>query len=200
MMRRAWILALVMTVAAAAARAADQELAFTSTVDVGATCNQVYTTLTEFGRLQKLVPHLHGTANVPRATSLGDALFYELERADGSKNTGKFVVTSIEPGYKLQVIVQPDEGPWLRVQEFTLYTPPAKGKKSDKAACHVEYEESFNALAMKFKEYDSTAFVKNLRESYMQTILRRLKNISEGKEAGPAEEAKKLREVAKNFP
>jgi hypothetical protein len=178
-----------------------QDLAFTSSVDVAASCNDVWTSLTEFGRLQKLVPQLHGTANVPRANQIGDMLFYTIDKADGSKSTGKFVVTSLEPAYKLQVMVQPDEGPWLRVQEFTLFTkPPAKGEKAGKGGCHVDYEESFNPLALKYSGYDATGIVKNLREPYMAIVLRRLKNLSEGKDPGPADEAKKLAEVAKNFP
>jgi hypothetical protein len=197
MTRRACALLFCFAVATPAAFAAD--LSFTSGIDVAADCNAVWENLTEFGRLQKLVPHLHGTANVARATKLGDALFYELETSEGKKNTGKLVVTSLEPAYKLQVIVQPDEGPWLRVQEFTLLTPPAKGKK-DGARCRVDYEESFNELAMKHKGYDTSGMVRDLRESYMGTILRRLKNLSEGRDAGPADESGKLREVAKNFP
>ncbi len=205
MRRRASILALLTILAVPSAPSAE-ELAFTSTVDVAASCNEVWTSLTEFARLQKLVPHLHGTANVARATKPGDALFYTLDKADGSKNTGKFVVTELEPAYRLQVMVQPDEGPWLRVQEFMLYTKAAQKadkEKKEKAAhesCHVSYAESYNQLALKYQEYDRTAIVKDLREPYMQIILRRLKNISEGKEPGPAEETQKLSEVAKNFP
>jgi hypothetical protein len=175
------------------------ETAFTSTIDVAAGCNDVWTTLTEFARLQKLVPHLHGTANVARASQLGDALYYSLDQKDGSKKTGKFVVTSLEPAYKLQVMVQPDEGPWLRVQEFTLYEKAAQ-KKDAKAACHVTYEEAFNPFALKYENFDTSGVVTQVRESYMQIILRRLKNVSEGRDAGPADEAAKLAEVAKNFP
>lgn len=205
MRRRASILA-VLTMLAAPGVLAAEELAFTSTIDVSASCNEVWNSLTEFARLQKLVPHLHGTANVARATKPGDALFYTLDKADGSKNTGKFVVTELEPAYRLQVMVQPDEGPWLRVQEFTLYTKPlqkAEKEKKETAArdgCHVNYAESYNQLALKFKEYDTSAVVKDLREPYMQIVLRRLKNISEGKDPGPTDEARKLAEVAKNFP
>lgn len=201
MRRRASILALLTMFAAPGVQAAE-ELSFTSAVDVSATCNEVWTSLTEFARLQKLVPHLHGTANVPRATKPGDALFYTLDKADGTKNTGKFVVTELEPAYRLQVMVQPDEGPWLRVQEFTLYAKPAQKAEKEKAAmgCHVSYAESYNQLALRAKEYDSSAIVRDLREPYMQIILRRLRNISEGKDAGPANEAQKLVEVAKNFP
>ena len=193
-----WLVAIVALLASSALA---EDLAFTSNVDTAASCNEVWTNLTEFPRLQKLVPHLHGTANVARANQIGDMLFYTIDKADGSKSTGKFVVTSLEPAYKIQVMVQPDEGPWLRVQEFTLYQkPPPKGEKGGKAGCHVEYEEAFNQLALKYKGYDATGIVKGLREPYMAIVLRRLKNLSEGKEAGPANEVKKLAEVAKNFP
>ena len=201
MKRAAWVVAILTVLSSGKVRAED--LAFTSAIDVAASCNDVWTNLTEFSRLQKLVPHLHGTANVARSNQIGDMLFYTIDKADGSKSTGKFVVTSFEPAYKLQVMVQPDEGPWLRVQEFTLYQkPPPKGEKGEKgkAGCHVDYEEGFNQLALKYKGYDATGIVKGQREPYMAIILRRLKNLSEGKEPGPAGEVKKLAEVAKNFP
>jgi hypothetical protein len=192
---------LVAFVALLASSALAEDLAFTSNVDTAASCNDVWTNLTEFPRLQKLVPHLHATANVARANQIGDMLFYTIDKADGSKSTGKFVVTSLEPAYKIQVMVQPDEGPWLRVQEFTLYQkPPPKGEKGAKAGCHVDYEEAFNPLALKYKGYDATGIVKGQREPYMAIVLRRLKNLSEGKEPGPANEVKKLADVAKNFP
>jgi hypothetical protein len=198
MKRAAWLVAIAAILWGAPARS--EELAFTSAIDVAASCNDVWTNLTEFPRLQKLVPHLHGTANVARATQIGDMLFYTIDKADKTKSTGKFVVTSFEPAYKVQVMVQPDEGPWLRVQEFTLYQkPPAKNEKG-KAGCHVDYEEGFNQLALKYKGYDASGIVKNLREPYMAIILRRLKNLAEGKEPGPPDEVKKLAEVAKNFP
>jgi hypothetical protein len=182
--------------------AAGDELSFTSAIDVNANCNAVWTTLTEFGRLAKLIPHLHGTANVPRATQIGDMLFYTIDKADKTKATGKFVTTSFEPAHRLQVMVQPDEGPWLRVQDFTLYAKPQADKdgKAKKDVCHVEYEESYNQLALKFKQYDASGIVANLRQPYMNIILKRLKNLSEGKDAGPADEVKKLAELAKNFP
>ena len=199
MKRAAWVVAILIVLSSAAGRA--EELSFTSAIDIAASCNDVWTNLTEFARLQKLVPHLHGTANVARANQIGDMLFYTIDKADGSKTTGKFVVTSFEPAYKLQVMVQPDEGPWLRVQEFTLYQKPRpKGEKGKNAACHVDYEEGFNQLALKYSGYDASGIVKRLREPYMAIILRRLKNLSEGKEAGAKDEVKKLAEVAKNFP
>jgi hypothetical protein len=200
MKRAAWIVVIVMSLSTRALAAGD-ELSFTSSIDVNANCNAVFTTLTEFGRLAKLIPHLHGTANVPRATQIGDMLFYTIDKADKSKATGKFVTTSFEPAHRLQVMVQPDEGPWLRVQDFTLYTKP-QGEKDGKGkdVCHVEYEESYNQLALKFKQYDSSGIVANLRQPYMNIILKRLKNLSEGKDAGPADEVKKLAELAKNFP
>jgi hypothetical protein len=202
MKRATWMVAIVAVLCGLGGKAARaDDLSFTAGIDVAAPCNDVWTNLTEFPRLQKLVPHLHGTANVARANQIGDMLFYTIDKAGGEKSTGKFVVTSLEPAYKLQVMVQPDEGPWLRVQEFTLYQKPgAKGEKAKASACHVDYEESFNQLALKYSGYDASGIVKNLREPYMAIVLRRLKNLAEGKEAGPGDEVKKLAEVAKNFP
>lgn len=175
-----------------------RDLSFVSRVEIEAACDETYKTLTEFARLQKLVPHLHGKAKVARAENVGDTLTYEFERADGTKNTGRMILTTLEDGSRVQVLVQPDDGPWLRVQEFRLYAP-AGGKKSG-SLCHVVYEETYNPQPLKNAAYDMKAIVEEIREPYMDVILRRLKNISEGKEPGPAEEVKQLREIAKHFP
>ena len=98
MKRAVWVVAIVALLSGRGLAAGD-DLSFTSSVDVNASCNEVWTTLTEFGRLGKLIPHLHGTANVPRATQIGDMLFYTIDKADKSKSTGKFVVTAFEPAF-----------------------------------------------------------------------------------------------------
>lgn len=175
-----------------------EDLAFESRAEIGTSCDEVYKTLTEFARLQRLVPHLHGKAKVAKASNVGDTLWYEFERADGTKNTGRLILTTLETGHRVQVLVQPDEGPWLRVQEFRLYAPAPK-EKSDKL-CHVAYEETYNPQPLKNAAYDMRAIVEDVRAPYMQVILRRLKNLSEGKEPGPKNEVEKLREIAKQFP
>lgn len=173
-------------------------LAFESRVQVEAPCAEAYATLTEFARLSKLVPHLHGKASVPKGAKAGDTLSYEFERADGTKNSGRFVLTTIEEGSRVQVLVQPDHGPWLRVQEFRLYAPAAGPRKESE--CHVAYEETYNPKVLHNVAYNMKEIVEEIRKPYMEVILRRLKNISEGKEAGPKSEVEKLREVARHFP
>jgi hypothetical protein len=172
-------------------------LAFESRIEVGADCDEVFKTMTEFQRLQKLVPHLHGKAKVQKATNPGDTLWYEFERADHTKNSGRMVLTTLEPGHRVQILVQPDQGPWLRVQEFRLYAPAGEKKA---ATCNVIYEETYNPEPLKNAAYDLKEIVQEIREPYMEVILRRLKNMAEGKEPGPASEVEKLREIAKQFP
>ena len=173
-------------------------LAFESRVQVQAACTEVFKSLTEFQRLQALVPHLQGKSPVATATKAGDALTYEFERADGSKNSGRLVLTTIEPGNRVQVLVQPEEGPWLRVQEFRLYAPAA-GPKQEKE-CNVTYEETYNPKVLRNLAYNMKEIVQHVRKPYMEIILRRLKNLAEGKEPGAKAEVAKLKEIARNFP
>jgi hypothetical protein len=125
-------------------------------------------------------------------------MYYEFERKDGSKNTGRMILTTIEENNRIQFLVQPDQGPWLRVQEFKLFAPAAGPKKD--AQCTVIYEETYNPKPLKNAAYDVKEIIQDIREPYMRIILRRLKNAGEGKEPGPAKEADELREIAKNFP
>ncbi|MGH7857305.1 MAG: hypothetical protein ACREQY_08230 [Candidatus Binatia bacterium] len=175
-----------------------KDLSFESRVEVEATCKEAFKTLTEFGRLQKLVPHLHGKAKVAAAKDPGDTLSYEFERTDGTKNTGRMILTTLETDHRVQILVQPDEGPWLRVQEFKLYAPAGGEKKS--SSCHIAYEETYNPKPLRNAAYDMKEIIEQVRAPYMEIILRRLKNISEGEEAGPKAETEKLREIAKHFP
>ena len=173
-------------------------LAFESRVEVAASCEQTFKTLTEYARLSKLVPHIHGKSKVSKASSPGDTMSYEFERADGTKNSGRMILTTIEKDHRVQILVQPDEGPWLRVQEFRLYAPA--GGSGGKEKCHVAYEETYNPEPLKNAAYDLKEIIQEISEPYMEVILRRMKNISEGKEPGPAKEVDKLREIAKHFP
>ncbi|MGH7820330.1 MAG: hypothetical protein ACREQ9_11185 [Candidatus Binatia bacterium] len=210
-MRTSWMVLTLVLVGRIAAPAAEvpivdegpgefkaRDLAFESRVEVDATCKETFRTLTEFARLQKLVPHLHGKAKVPAAKSIGDTLVYEFEREDGTKNTGRMILTTLESDHRVQILVQPDEGPWLRVQEFRLYAPAGGEKKG--STCHVAYEETYNPKPLKNAAYDMKEIIEEVRAPYMEIILRRLKNLSEGKEAGPQDETGKLREIAKHFP
>ncbi len=206
-MKTAWIAAAAL-VLARVARAADvpivsesmgeftaDHLSFQARIQVGASCKEVYGSLTDFKKLQELVPHLHGKAKVAKASTPGDTLWFEFDRKDGTKNTGRMILTSIDEPSRVQVLIQPDQGPWLRVQEFDLYAP-----KGGEPKCDVIYEETYNPRPLKNAAYNLKEIVQDIRAPYMDIILRRLKNISEGKGAGPKEEVEKLRDIARHFP
>jgi hypothetical protein len=173
-------------------------LSFESRVEINADCKKVFSTMTDMQQIQALVPHLHGKAKVARAANPGDTLAYEFERKDRSKNTGRMILTTIEENNRIQFLVQPDQGPWLRVQEFRLYAPAAGPNKNSQ--CTVIYEETYNPKPLRNAAYDVKEIVQDIRAPYMQIILRRLKNLAEGKEPGPAKETDQLKEIAKNFP
>jgi hypothetical protein len=173
-------------------------LSFESRIEIDASCTEVFANLTEIKRIGRLVPHLRGKANVTKAANAGDTMWYEFERKDGSKNSGRLVLTTIEENNRLQFLVQPDDGPWLRVQEFRLFAPAAGSKKESQ--CAVIYEETYNPKPLKNAAYDVKEIIQQIRAPYMQIILRRLKNMSEGKEPGPPKEAAELTEIAKTFP
>ena len=173
-------------------------LYFESRIEVDTNCKTVFTGITDLSRIQALIPHLHGKTKVAKAANPGDTMNYEFERKDGKKATGRFVVTTIEENNRLQFLVQPDEGPGLRVQEFKLFAPAAGPKKDSQ--CTVIYEETYNPKPLRNAAYDVKSIVQDIREPYMKIILRRLKNASEGHAPGPPKEADELKEIAKNFP
>jgi uncharacterized protein YndB with AHSA1/START domain len=173
-------------------------LYFETRIEIDASCAEVFTSLTDMKRVGALVPHLRGKAKVTKAANPGDTMWYEFERKDGSKNSGRFILTTIEENSRVQFLVQPDAGPWLRVQEFRLFAPAAGSKR--KTQCAVIYEETYNPKPLKNAAYDVKEIIQEIRAPYMQIILRRLKNLSEGKEPGPPREAAELTEIAKTFP
>ncbi len=206
-MKTAWIAAAALLLAGIA-RAADvpivsesmgeftaDHLSFQARIQVAASCKDVFGTLTDFKKLQELVPHLHGKAKVAKASNPGDTLWFEFDRKDGTKNTGRMILTSIDDPSRVQVLIQPDQGPWLRVQEFDLYAP-----KGGESKCDVIYEETYNPRPLKNAAYNLKEIVQDIRAPYMDIVLRRLKNLSEGKSPGPKEEIEKLREIARHFP
>lgn len=173
-----------------------EHLSFESRVEAGAGCKETFTGMIQLQNLQALVPHLNARTDVPKITRVGDTLWYEFGRKDGTKSTGRFIVTTLEEGNRVQVLVQPDEGSWLRVQEWKLYSPAAGEKKS----CNIIYQETYNPRALKERAYNVKEIVEEIRKPYMEIILRRLKNMAEGKKPGPPDETEKLREIAKILP
>ena len=173
-------------------------LSFEARVEIAANCKTVFSGMTDVQRIQALIPHLNGKSKVAKATNPGDTMNYEFVRKDGSKATGRFVLTTVEENNRIQFLVQPDEGPWLRVQEFKLFAPAAGPKKDGQ--CTVIYEETYNPKPLKNAAYDLKEIIQDIRAPYMQIILRRLKNSAEGKAPGPPKETEELKEIAKNFP
>lgn len=173
-------------------------LSFESRVEIDANCKDVYATMTDTKKIGALIPHLNGKAKVVKVANPGDTMSYEFARKDGTKNTGRMIVTTIEENNRTQFLVQPDQGPWLRVQEFRLYAPAAGAKKESQ--CTVIYEETYNPKPLKNAAYDVKEIIQEIRAPYMRVILRRLKNLAEGKDPGPPKETEELRAVAKNFP
>jgi len=173
-------------------------LSFESRVDVAKDCKTVFTGMTDVQRVQALIPHLNGKSKVKLVANPGDTMTYEFVRKDGTKATGRLIVTTIEENNRIQFLVQPDQGPWLRVQEFRLYAPAAGPKKD--AECTVIYEETYNPKPLHNAGYDLKEIIQDIRAPYMQIILRRLKNAAEGRAPGPAKEVDELKEIAKNFP
>jgi hypothetical protein len=173
-------------------------LSFESRIEVSNNCKAVFAGMTDVQRIQALIPHLNGKSKVAKAQNPGDTMNYEFVRKDGTKATGRFVLTTIEENNRIQFLVQPDEGPWLRVQEFKLYAPAAGPKKDSQ--CTVIYEETYNPKPLKNAAYDLKEIIQDIRAPYMQIILRRLKNAAEGRAPGPAKETEELKEIAKNFP
>jgi hypothetical protein len=171
-------------------------VSFESRIEAGASCKDAFAGMMQLKNLQELVPHLHAKAEVSKLSKAGDTIWYEFDRKDGTKSTGRFVVTTLEEGNRIQVLVQPDEGSWLRVQEWKLYAPASGAKK----VCTIIYEETYNPRALKERAYNVKEIVEEVRKPYMEIILRRLKNMAEGKKPGPADETEKLREIAKILP
>ena len=173
-------------------------LSFESRVEVAKDCKSVFSGMTDVNRIQALIPHLNGKSKVTKAANPGDTMSYEFVRKDKTKATGRFILTTIEENNRIQFLVQPDDGPWLRVQEFKLYAPAAGPKKD--AQCTVIYEETYNPKPLRNAAYDVKEIIQDIRAPYMQIILRRLKNSAEGKAPGPPKETEELKEIAKNFP
>jgi len=173
-------------------------LSFESRVEIEKDCKTVFTGMTDVQKIQALIPHLNGKSKVKQAANPGDTMSYEFVRKDGTKSTGRMILTTVEENNRIQFLVQPDQGPWLRVQEFRLYAPAAGPKKD--SSCTVIYEETYNPKPLKNAAYDLKEIIQDIRAPYMQIILRRLKNAAEGRAPGPAKEADELKEIAKNFP
>jgi hypothetical protein len=163
-------------------------------VHVDAACNNVWKVLTQIDLLQKLAPHLHLTTNGGQKTAekRGDVVNFSIDKPAGPA-TGQFILASPVPFIKVQAVLVPNKGPWVRIQEW-LMTPEGTNK------CLVTYNEAYNQLWLKAAGIEGSGFIQEVRDHHMHVILRRIKNMAEGKEPGPPEETTYLFEDARTFP
>jgi hypothetical protein len=170
------------------------ENSLTGGVHIDADCKKVWEVMTTIDLLQKWAPHLHLTSinNQKTATQRGDAVNFRVERMSGT-GTGQFILASPVPFHRVQAVVVPQKGPWIRIQEWNMV--PEGDKK-----CRVDYNESYNELWVKHQGLEGTNYIKKIRDHHIHVVLRRMKNLAEGKDAGPADEVTYLMEDAKTFP
>jgi hypothetical protein len=206
MKRRVYALALAVALSGGASVAVGDEswpgfepftlndLSLVGRVSVDAPCMEAWKVLTEIDRMRTLAPHLglHSATGQRTAEQRGDAVRVKVQKAHGIM-TGEFVLTTPVPFHKITAVLIPDNGPWMRIQQWTLNNQTG-GK------CVVDYNEAYNELWVKTVGIDKSGFIKKNRDHHMHVVLRRIKNLAEGKEPGPAEETAYLFEDAKVFP
>jgi hypothetical protein len=161
--------------------------------EVAAPCNKVWDVLTRIDLLQKWAPHLHLTATTDkdRAENRGDVVAFSTDKGS-HRLTGLFVLASPVPYKRVQAVLVPDRGPWVRIQEWLL-VPNPKG-------CSVDYDEAYNELWIKAARIQGSGFIAKNRDHHIHVVLRRMKNLAEGREAGPPGELDYLLQDAKDFP
>lgn len=169
------------------------DLSLTGSVEVNSDCVGVWGTLTELDKMQKLAPHLGlNTPNGQKtAEQRGDVVRISVQKRNGIM-TGQFVLTTPVPYQKIQAVLAPDKGPWMRIQQWTLNPQDKK--------CLVDYSEAYNELWVKTVGIAGSDFIKKNRDHHMHVVLRRIKNMAEGKEPGSPQEIEYLFEDAKTFP
>jgi hypothetical protein len=170
------------------------QTSLTGGIHIAAPCSVSWKVLTELTSLQKLGPHLHLTTEggLKSAEKRGDLVHFSVDKPNGI-TTGTFVLASPVPFYKVQAVVVPDKGPWMRIQEWVM-NPEGENK------CMVTYNEAYNQLWLKAAGIEGADFIAKDRDHHIHVILRRGKNLAEGKEAGPPEETAYLMDDARNFP
>jgi len=168
-------------------------LSLTGSVEINSDCTEVWGTLTELEKMQKLAPHLglNSPTGQKTAEHQGDVVRVAVQKRNGMM-TGQFVLTTPVPYQKIQAVLAPDRGPWMRIQQWTLNSQDKK--------CLVDYAEAYNELWVKVVGIDGSDFIKKNRDHHMHVVLRRIKNMAEGQEPGPPQETEYLFEDAKAFP
>jgi hypothetical protein len=170
------------------------ETSLTGGIHIAAPCSISWKVLTQLDTLQKLGPHLHLTTEngLKSAEKRGDLVHFSVDKPNGT-TTGTFILASPVPYYKVQAVVVPDKGPWMRIQEWVM-NPEGENK------CLVTYNEAYNQLWLKAAGIEGSDFIAKDRDHHIHVILRRGKNLAEGKEAGSPEETAYLLDDARNFP
>lgn len=168
------------------------DTALQATMHVNSHCNQVWDVLTIIEKLQELAPHLNITSPVVRAHERGDYINTAVIKEDHVAR-GKFVLLTPVPFNRVDAVVQPDKGPWMRIQVWEMN--PVSGDD-----CRVDYSESYNEIWLKQKRIDGTPFIAENRDHHIHVILRRIKRMAEGKAPGDEAEYAYLFEDARTFP
>jgi hypothetical protein len=161
-------------------------------VKVNAHCDRVWDVLTVVEKLKILAPHLNITSPVERAHERGDYVNTIVDKGDHTAK-GKFILTSPVPNERVSAIVQPDDGPWMRVQVWTM-------SPTGPDSCRMDYSEAYNEEWLIKQRIDGTDFIAKNRDHHIHVVLRRVKNIAEGKKPGSDAEYKYLFADAKDFP
>lgn len=171
------------------------ELSLVGSVEVNAHCKDVWRVLTELDKMQNLAPHLalHSLDGQKIAEHRGDVVRVSVQKAKGIM-TGQFVLTTPVPFERISAVLAPDRGPWMRMQQWNL------NPRDHERKCLVDYDEAYNELWVKLARLEGSDFIRKNRDHHMHVVLRRIKNMAEGKEPGPAAETTYLFEDAKAFP
>ena len=172
------------------------DTSLTGSIQVDAPCVESWKVLTEIDKLQTLAPHLGLSAPPPGtqkvAEKRGDLVNFATKKAQGIV-TGQFVLASPVPNARVQAVVVPDRGPWMRIQQWDLQ--PDGEKK-----CNVGYNEAYNEIWVRLVGIAGSGFIAKNRDHHIHVILRRIKLMAEGKEPGPPEELDYLMQDARDFP
>jgi hypothetical protein len=170
------------------------DLSLNMSIQVDANCSESWKVLTQIEKLQKLAPHLGLTANGGQtsAEKRGDVLNFAMQKPTGIV-TGQFVLASPVPNARVQAVVVPDKGPWMRIQQWDL-------QPQGETRCTVGYNEAYNEIWVRAVGLMGSDFIAKNRNHHIHVILRRIKFMAEGKEPGPAEEQAYLFADGRDFP
>lgn len=172
------------------------ESSLKASVDVNAPCSEAWSVITNLEKLRTLAPHLglHTTNGQLTAERRGDVVAIDVDKGNGQRLKGEFVLTTPVPFFQITAALFPEKGPWMRIQQWTL-NPGENDKK-----CVLDYNEGYNELWIKAVGIEGSGFIAKNRDHHMHVILRRIKNMAEGREPGTKAEIDYLFADAREFP